>query len=401
VNADEVPFDERVEAIEEEDRPSTWEPEDLTRYLDGTHVPEEPTLMPRTDGACLLYPGRVHSFHGESESGKSMIAQAESARVLATGGAVAYLDFESDASVVVGRLLAMGATPHDIKERFHYIRPESDPDSNQTDGMAWRKLLGNRYDLAVIDGVTEAAAVYGVASKDNDEITRWIRSFARKLAQRTNAGVIQVDHVTKDPDSRGRFAIGGGAKMAALDGTAFIVEVKEPLGVGMRGLVVMRVAKDRPGQVRPKCGPFRASDRTQEAARVVVDSTVDGRIEVTVLPFVSSAEGPGGASGEKFRPTSVMEQVSRHIEGCREAQSENKIFQAVGGKESTKKTAITTLVEEGYLRVYVGARNAKLHEVVKRYRQTEDPQSDKYQPELVDEAASGWAEVEPPPEPPD
>ena len=46
----------------------------------GTYTPERPGLMPRTDGPCLLYPGRVHSLHGESESGKSLVAQAEAAR---------------------------------------------------------------------------------------------------------------------------------------------------------------------------------------------------------------------------------------------------------------------------------------------------------------------------------
>ena len=36
-------------------------------------------LLERTDGQCLLYPGLIHSFHGEPESGKSLIMQAEAA----------------------------------------------------------------------------------------------------------------------------------------------------------------------------------------------------------------------------------------------------------------------------------------------------------------------------------
>lgn len=47
----------------------SWAPVDLAAYLDGTYTPETPTMMPRSDGVCLLYPGRTHSFHGESESG--------------------------------------------------------------------------------------------------------------------------------------------------------------------------------------------------------------------------------------------------------------------------------------------------------------------------------------------
>ena len=82
-----------------------------------------------------------------------------------------------------------------------------------------------------------------------------------------------IDHVTKNSDSRGRFAIGAQAKLAGLDGAAYTIEVRKPLGRGMEGALSVRVAKDRPGAVRPNCGAYRASDRTQEAAYVVVDST--------------------------------------------------------------------------------------------------------------------------------
>jgi hypothetical protein len=403
VNADEVPFDERVEAIEDEDRPSTWEPEDLAAYLDGTHVPEEPALMPRSDGACLLYPGRVHSFHGESESGKSMIAQAEAARVLTTGGSVAYLDFESDASVVVTRLLQMGAPAEAIRERFHYLRPDTKPhgDGNDRDRAAYARLLDRKYTLAVIDGVTEMAVVFGItSSKDNDEMTRLIRTFIRRLAQRTGAAVVQVDHVTKDADSRGRFAIGAGAKMNALDGSAFVVEVKEPLGVGMRGIVVMRVAKDRPGRVRPQCGKWRASDRTQEAARVVIDSTVENVITVTVeSPSADSANdsASGEAKTERFRPTVLMERVSRFVEGKIDPPSQDQIMTGVSGNEKAKKAAVELLAEEGYIdRHKVG--NAWRHRHVKEYLEIHDPRSGKYQPPLaeIDQWKTGDSDREPP-----
>jgi hypothetical protein len=44
---------------------SSWAPVDLTAHLDGSHVPEVPALLRRTDGRALLYPGRVHSARGE------------------------------------------------------------------------------------------------------------------------------------------------------------------------------------------------------------------------------------------------------------------------------------------------------------------------------------------------
>lgn len=371
---------------------SSWAPMDLSEVLDGSYVPEEPRLMPRTDGVHLLYPGRVHTFQGESESGKSMVAQAEAARVIAAGGTVIYLDFESDASVVVGRILMMGAPRDAIAERFLYLRPGVRPQATADDRAAYAQLLTNRYDLGVIDGVTEAAAVFGVASKDNDEITAWNRSFARPLAHRTGAAVIQVDHVVKDSESRGRFAIGAQAKMSGLDGASYTVEVKEPLGRGLRGVVVLRAAKDRPGAIRPHCGPFRASDRTQEAARVVVDSTVEGVITVTVEPPAAGVVDAGRT--DAFRPTALMERVSQFLEQGRSAQSENKILVGVTGKDSAIQKAVAVLIGEGFIRQHEGPRKAKLHEVVRPYRQIEDQLSDKYQPEL----SANWAEVEPPPD---
>ncbi|MCT2278001.1 AAA family ATPase [Micromonospora chalcea] len=382
-DAEEPP--DSVPEDDEEQGPSSWEPIDLTSIVDGSHTPQTPSLLPRSDGVCLLYAGRVHSLHGESESGKSMVAQAECARVLIAGGSAGYLDFESDETVVVGRLLMMGVPPEAILQRFRYYRPDADPRSNPHDRAAYARMLEDRHDVAVIDGVTEAAAVFGVVSKDNDEITKWIRIFARRLAHRTGAAVIQVDHVTKDSESRGRFAIGGGAKMNALDGSAFTVEVKEPLGVGMRGLVVLRVAKDRPGQVRPHCGPFRQSDRTQEAARIVIDSTTPGRIDVTVHPYAAGSGSDPAA--HSFRPTALMEKVSRFIEKQKTAPSESKVLEGVVGKERAIKEAISLLVDEGYLRVHTGPRNAHLHEVAKRYRQVEDPLSDKYEEPLPEPGA--------------
>jgi hypothetical protein len=370
---------------------SSWAPIDLTAILDGSYVPEEPLLMPRCDGVCLLYPGRVHTFQGESESGKSMVAQAESARVLAAGGRVVYIDFESDASVVVGRILMMGATREQVAAGLLYLRPGVRPHATGEDRAAYERLLAERFDLAVIDGVTEAASVFGVASKDNDEITAWNRLFARPLAQQTGAAVIQVDHVTKDSESRGRFAIGAQAKMSALDGAAYVVEVKEPLGRGLRGVVVLRVAKDRPGAIRPHCGQFRKSDRTQEAAQVVVDSTTDGVIAVTVEP--PSADGTDGRTDE-FRPTSLMERVSRFLESQPPGLSENKITTGVGGRAVQVRRALAVLVEEKFVVRQKDGRGFA-HQLVAVYRQADDPKSDKYSP---DSTGPMWHrdEVEPP-----
>jgi hypothetical protein len=262
--------------------PSTWLPVDLGPILDGTHQPVQPAHLPRRDGVNLLYPGLVHSFHGESESGKSLLAQIVCATVLLSGKSALYVDFESDASTVAGRLLLMGVPGDTIKRLFSYIRPDARP-GGLDERPAYEMMMANPFTVAIIDGVTEGMGMFGVeSSKDNDQVALWIRAFPRRLAQNTGAAVVLIDHVTKNQDTRGRFAIGAQAKMAGLDGAGYTVEVAEQLGRGSRGAIRMRIGKDRPGYIRAKCGAFRASDRTQEAAYVIVDSRDETHIQFEV-----------------------------------------------------------------------------------------------------------------------
>lgn len=356
--------------------PASWRPVDLDDILNGTYQPETPALFPRTDDHALLYPGRIHSFHGESESGKSLIAQAETARLIQTGHDTLYIDFESDAPAVVNRLRELGCTAGQIREHFTYTRPDTDPRASATERDAIKALLTNTYTLVVIDGVTDALGVFGASSKDNDDITTFMRVLPRPFATKTGAAVVLIDHVTKDGDSRGRFAIGGQSKMAALDGAAYVIEVVEALGRGMRGSVTMRVAKDRPGGVRPNSGTFRKIDRTQEAAHIVVDSTDPGKgIVVTVeAPRNSIASD---ATDQPFRPTHIMGEVSGFLATCPpDGVSQRDIEKGVARKAEHVRAATQRLVEEGYITRHPGPRNTLLHRLVRAF----DPDLEWVQP---------------------
>jgi hypothetical protein len=218
-------------------------------------------------GFFLLYPGLLHSVHGESESGKSWIIQAETVRLVKSGEKVLFLDFENDARTVVHRFMALGANKDDLS-RIDYRNPDAGPDLT---GMAWREMFNNKYAMAAIDGMTDALGLFKLGSKDNDEVAMFIRKF-RQLGRRTGAAVVIIDHVAKDKNTRGRFAIGGQAKMAGLDGAAYVVDVVEPLARGKRGVLKVLVAKDKPGFVREHAHGF-SSDRLGDVARFVLDST--------------------------------------------------------------------------------------------------------------------------------
>lgn len=345
------------------DAPDSWSPIDLRSYLDGTYEPEYPTLLRRSDGIGLFYAGRVHSLHGEPESGKSMVAIAEAARQISDGFRVVYVDFESDAATIAARLLAFGADPDVILESFVYLRPDADPS-----GPSWERLLSQPAALFVIDGITEAFSVSRVASKDNDETTTWLRRVAKAAAERTGAAVVLIDHVIKSDEGRGRFAIGAQAKLAALTGAAYTVEIDKPLGRGMVGVLKLRVGKDRPGNVRPHCGSYRRTDRTQLAATVTIDSSNPDDIVFSIEP---PNEGPDDAVSD-FRPTTLMERVSRALEAANEPLSTAAIRAAVTGKNSAIDKAIAVLVADGLVTTSPGPRNATVHKLVHPYRADDD-----------------------------
>ena len=350
------------------DAPS-WAPVDLTEVLTGGTSGVTPTMFRRTDGVCLLYPGMTHSFHGESESGKSMIIQAECVRLLGEGQDVLYLDFESDKQSVVDRLLHLGADAQAVFDHFRYVRPEVSPTSTDTERAAWEAILGREYALAVIDGVTEALTVFGKDSMSNDDIASWSRVVPRRIAERTGAAVVLIDHVVKNKTQQGRNPIGAQAKLAALTGAAYTVELLPPLGEGMRGAVGLRIAKDRPGQVRNMCGAFRKGDRTQQAARVVIDST-SNQTTVTVEPW--DANTPQESATVGFRPTVLMQRVSRVMEAAVEPMTKTASVTEAGGKKTTVMLAFDLLVQEGHLAAQGQRHGHPLYVSAKPYSEAAD-----------------------------
>ncbi|WP_298713560.1 bifunctional DNA primase/polymerase [Micrococcus sp. 2A] len=354
---------EAPEALTEAEPPSrpSWSPVDLSAYLNGTATAVEPTLMARTDGVKLLYPGHVHSVAGESESGKSMLMLAVAAQVLTDGGRVLFMDYESDPATVLDRLVKLGAPVDAVAERLDYVQPEADPENGGwADVSAFLALLGRRYALAVLDGVTEALSVSGVPSIDNDEVTGWIRRLPRRIARTTGAAVVMVDHVTKSTEGRGRFAIGAQAKLSALDGASFLVEPLAPLGVGMAGKLAVRIGKDRPGRVRPHGGAWRKSDRTQAVAVALIDSTDPRRIAFTleapareVDPEVHAVQVDDG------RRRAIVEWIADRPQ----PPTFNQIAEAVAARRPAVREALDALIADGTVIATPGARNSTLHQL--------------------------------------
>jgi len=326
---------------------SSWATIDVAALLAGTSPDTRPSLLRRGDGRCLLYPTKVHSLSGEPEAGKGWVAMHACAERMAAGKRVLYLDFEDSAATALERLRALGVPDEQIVGLFAYVAPDEPLPSGALDA-----LLDPAPTLVVIDAVTEAMVLQGLSPLDNTEVAEW-QTLLCKPCARVGAAVLVLDHVTKDREGRGRWAIGAQHKLAGVD-VAYTVSVSEPLGRGRTGRLHLAVAKDRPGHVRG----FAADGR--RAAEVVVRS--DGqRVELLL--------GTADDDGDGFRPTTLMERVSRALE-AQSPLTGDDVRTATGGRGKYVDQARNLLVAEGYARAETEGRKRLYHSVIP-YRESD------------------------------
>jgi hypothetical protein len=334
----------------------TWRAADLSDVLDGTWKPAEPTVGRRSDGIGLFYRGKQHTVASESEGGKSWFLLTAALDEITTGNHVVYIDFEDDRGPVVGRLLALGAGPDRIREYFHYIRPESRVivPINQADIDSIMAEFSPT--LAVIDGVTEAMVLHGLDPLDNADAATFGRMLPRRLAK-WGAAAVSLDHVTKSSETRGRYSIGAVHKLNGLDGAAFVLENRNPFGVGIKGVSTIRIAKDRPGQLRKHALPN--SSGLHWFADLVLDSTLaDGHTEATILQPNSDPS--------RRKPTRVMQLISEALGQNPNGLAQRVLCDVVTGRAETIRVALSHLIAEGYV------SNSTPHKLIKPFTEEND-----------------------------
>lgn len=207
----------------------------------------------------------------------------------------------------------------------------------------------------MIDGVNRAVGDHGMNPNDGNDISQFMRLVTTPFHER-GVTVLMLDH----PATNGRYAAGSYQKLAVIDGTYYAVEVARQPAPGAVGRLRLRIAKDRPGGVRARTpASNRAGDLTL-AAVVVIDSTGD-------RPR-TSVESPSEA---EWKPTALMERVSRYLEMCPEPASKHSVKVAVSGKAEFVRRALDQLVDDEYVTRSVGVRNTLLHEIARPYREVQ------------------------------
>jgi hypothetical protein len=253
---------------------TSWEPVDLLPILEGKIERPAPAFLSRTDGACLLYPGRLHWLAGEPESGKSFLALAAAAECLEGGLPVVWIDFEDCEQVLVDRLRLLGIPNQNLFHAVRYLRPSESLTASALDFLRTTVLPGAM--LVVIDSATPAMIVDGLDPDSNRDVARWIGALPR-AAQTAGAAVLVLDHVTKARDARGRYPRGAGHKLEAVSGASYSLDAHARAAPGRIGRARLTLQKDRHGAVR-------AASMGDAAGEVVIDATDPTLIVVSIEP---------------------------------------------------------------------------------------------------------------------
>jgi AAA domain len=276
------------------DRPSTWaliDEQTKVSFLDGTYEPIEPTIGLMDNGRYLFYRGETHTIAGDSGSGKSLIAQCLCVEVMSAGERVLYLDFESRPAAVTQRMMELGSTREQYLTLFDYAGKVESGLLATADREQFRYLLTREYALCIIDGYSAAERLLIPGTADLDvKAGQFHELLPQRIAARTGAAVIMVDHVTKSRVGRNGYQVGSFNKKGVLGGTLLLVEPevkprKSTAGQPARGTVRGWLAKDRPGGVSPHMPDEETRglhEGTQNAGLFTFTARADGTTQMHI-----------------------------------------------------------------------------------------------------------------------
>ena len=351
----------RAAELAEAEPRETWHRVDFTdlvrRFKAGEIQRPQPTMLHRSDGLPILYPGKDHALIGASEAGKTWVAMVAALEVFRAGGAVVWADWEDDDETFLLRWVAVGGDPDDmLSDRLHYINPTGDPGT-------WPELVKGA-ELVIIDTVEESAATMGYQTNERHEYSAWNR-FVVRTALDAGAAVLIIDHVPKAKrgDPAPREGIGSVVKLNKIRGAVFMLESVSPFAVGRGGLSRLTISKDRGGALGD-----HAEGKRRTLAEVVFSSDGD-ELTVTLDPPKSSTGDDGG-----FRRTWYMEKVSAWAAGQMSHWSKNAAQKDVSGKNDRISEAVERLAAEGYLSTETGPGGHPVYGHVKPFTEAADEQ---------------------------
>jgi hypothetical protein len=317
----------------------SWEP--INWITLGERPPVQPTI------AGLVYPGRRHVFSGPPESAKTWAAFCMALEHIREDGTVLHVDFEMFAYETRDRLRSLGATAGEL-ERFLHV----EPDRAATDALVAELVYRWKPTLAIIDAAAGAYDLQGLDDHKRQDVEQFARTMIEPFRIR-DVATITLDHVTKNAETRGRFSIGSERKIGGAD-VHLGFDTVVPFGRGRTGLVRVTTHKDRFGYLpRPRAAELelRSDHHT-------------GRVAWTFQPAENAPDD--------WRPTVLMEKVSRFLEAQSAAVSRNVVEGAKLGTAAYVRRAMDELVAAHFVDEVEGPRRARLLRSTKPFRTSSD-----------------------------
>ena len=269
--------------------------------------------------------GTRHAFTGPPESAKTIAAHAVVLELTRAGRSVLLVDLEMGAHDTRDRLFEMGATDDDLA-RLVYVEPDTPATGETVDDLVERFPV----ELAIIDAAAGAYSLLGLDDNRRGDVETFSELMVAPLRARGISSIV-IDHVVKKPRDRAQWAIGSERKLGFSDVSLGFSPVT-PLTRGGEGLVRIQTHKDRHGHLpRPN------------AAELVLRSD-PGTHRISW----EWREAQTQEDTDTWRPTGLMERVSKFLERQSEPVSRRVIEAHVQGKTDYVRAAIGHLVDDGY-----------------------------------------------------
>ncbi len=332
---------------------TSWRPQNLNE------LPEQPPTPPELGNTHLVYPGKRHVFSGPPESAKTLAAYCILIQVVRTGGKAVLLDFEMGAYDARQRLRELGATALEI-DHISYVEPDE-----RATPVRIQQLLELEPDLVVIDAAAGVYSLEGLDDNKRGDVEK-ISSLYIRAFWRAGIATILIDHVVKDTETRGRYAIGSERKLGGADvHLGFEVIGKQAISRGGKGRYKIATHKDRGGYLK-----------RGHLADLSLSSDPDTHSIEWAFTEPEVSIGDDGY----FRPTTLMEKASKELEQRLEPTTRNSVFESIGGTKDYVLKAITALVHEGFVTETSGPNRSKLVESARPYREDNPDDNPEIQP---------------------
>lgn len=333
-----------TDAITKENGP--FETENVAAVVRGDIEGVTPTILYRSDGNALIYPGMSHIIMSRPGLGKTWVGLYAAAEVLMDGGNVLYLDYENTYRMIGSRLRDLGVPAENVEINFIYPGrlPAFDPAMS---AELARVVEEKNIHLVVVDGLGKSMARQGLDEDRAPDFLAW-NYMVVEPALSSGAAVLILDHITKEasrPESKELWARGSGAKMGEV-AAAWTVR-GEGFSRKKAGSISLQQAKDREG--------YNGTDG--DTVAVLTFTPNDGLLEVKVDPPTSAPE---------LKPELVMESISLYLERLVEPVSKTLIRKEVKHGSQQVDSAIGWLIKEQYIRHVSQPR--KGYQSIRKYR---------------------------------